>query len=160
MKTIEVGKYLIRVISKQDNIIWLEEGNILAITNGEIVLFDAALNIEQYDAVFYIHLLENGAELGVIFDKESHENKNRIFQVHVGKSFTISTIQCEIIFECAEDSLTETIHAFKENRLIGDYDIKSILMQYAKVNGITERQAVCYIVTTIDVPEVEEGTAK
>lgn len=156
MKAIEVGKYLIRVSSNQSNVIELKEENVLALSEGNVCIFDSSLYFNQYDAVFYVHLLENNAELVVIFDRDNHENNGKIFYIHVGEPFLISSIEFEIVFECAENNLENAIYAFKNNLLIGDYDIKSLLVQYAKVNGITDKQAVCYIVTTIDVPEIEK----
>lgn len=155
MKAIEIGKYFIRLTSKKHNTIELKEDNMLALSNGEIFSFNCALEFNQYDAVFYVHLLENGEELAIIFDNNVYENNRKIFHVRVGTPFMVSSVECEIIFECDDNNLESAIDAFKDNRLTGDYDIKSLLMQYAKMNVITEKQAVCYIVTTIDVPEIE-----
>lgn len=154
MKAIEMGKYFIRVTSKKHNSIKLNESNMLALSDGEINSFNSALDFNRYDAVFYVHLLEDYEEIAIIFDK-SFKSNGEIFHACVGKPFMVSSIECEIVFECDDNNLESAIYAFKDNRLTGDYDIKSLLMQYAKMNVITEKQAVCYIVTTIDVPEVE-----
>lgn len=155
MKAIEIGKYLIRVTSKKHNTIELKESNMLALSDGEIFSFNCALDFNRYDTVFYVHLLDNNEELAIIFDKNDYENNGKNFHVRVGKPFMVSSVECEIVFECDDNNLESAIYAFKDNRLTGDYDIKSLLLKYAKMNVITEKQAVCYIVTTIDVPEVE-----
>lgn len=155
MKTIDIGKYFIRTTSVRNNIIELKEGNLFALGREKIGLFDTTLSLTDYDVIFYAHPLENDIEVAVIFDKFDQEKIQKIFRARVGIPFTISHTECEILFECHEDNLENALRAFKDNQLIGNYDAKSLLLQYARKKDITEKQAVCYIVTTIDVPEVE-----
>lgn len=155
MKTIDIGKYLIRTTLVQNNIIELKESNLIALCREKIYLFDAELSLTQYDAIFYVHPLENDIEVAIVFDKSARENIQKIFRVRVGIPFIISHTECEILFECYDDNLENALRAFKDNQLTGNYDAKSLLLQYAKKKDITEKQAVCYIVTTIDVPEIE-----
>lgn len=155
MKTIDIGKYLIRTTSVRNNIIELKKDSLIALYRENICLFDTTLSLTEYDAIFYAHPLENDIEVAVVFDKYARENIQKIFRARVGVPFVISHTECEIFFECRDDNLEIALRAFKENQLVGDYDVKSLLLQYAKKKDITEKQAVCYIVTTIDVPEVE-----
>ena len=155
MRAIDLGKYFIRTTSNPNRKIEVKEGTTLALSEGDIYAFDNALDFAQYDTVFYVHLLESSAELAIIYDRYAQGNNIKTFHINVGDLFVVSSTQCEIVYECSDDHLEEAIHAFKNNQLTGDYDIKTLLIQYAKRIGITEKQAVYYIVTTIDVPEVE-----
>ena len=58
----------------------------LALSDGEINSFNSALDFNRYDAVFYVHLLEDYEEIAIIFDKSLKSN-GEIFSCLCRKAF-------------------------------------------------------------------------
>lgn len=82
-------------------------------------------------------------------------SSNTSQKIYLGNPIKICDISLILQYECSDDNLEDAINAFKSNALIGYCDIRSLLVSYAQKKGMTDKQAVCHIVTKIDVPEIE-----
>lgn len=154
MKTSEIGKYYLTIDDDFEQKICFSNEEIIGIFNHTKGRYDKEIQMIEYDAVIYIHILNDCAELAIIHTKNKTANMNPQ-KIYIGNPIEFVGNKYLLEFEFYDDSLEDAFAAFKQDSLDGYCNIKSLLVKYAKKIGISGTQAIGHVVTKIDVPEVE-----
>ncbi|GHV83963.1 hypothetical protein AGMMS50212_13030 [Spirochaetia bacterium] len=162
MKTVDIGKYILKNADSGKVIMQLKKDvvNSVGIIGGDVTPLLSANKINDYDIVFIVRLLDYVAEYGIIHSSAEESTAHEFQRIGVGEILSISGLRLKISFECADSEIESIVDAFKNKELNGNIDIKEILLRYAKIERISEKQALCHIITTIDIPEIDECRLK
>lgn len=147
MKTTDFGKYLLKY---NNTVVDLYDGCLIGFNGPIATVLNGSNSISQFDEVLIFRLLDYSVEFASF-------NSGTIFDSVVdGKTINILNTDWEFLFYCEDENIEDIIQAFKQNELIGELNIQNIFIRYAKMKNITEKQAVCYLITNIDVPEIDK----
>ena len=154
MKTSEIGKYYLLIDDDIDHKICFSNQEIIGIFDHTKGRYDKEIQMTEYDTVLYIHILNDCAELAVMHTKNKTDNINPQ-KIYIDKPIEFLGHKYLLKYEFDDDFLEDAFVAFKDEALEGYYNIKCLLVKYAKKIGISGTQAIGHVVTKIDVPEVE-----
>lgn len=154
MKTNDIGKYILVSLSKDQELILRDNNTIIAFQGDEFFERKDYLSISLYNAVYLISILEESIEIVNIFKQDKNYERIKVCQpkdeiILNGKPFIIK-------YECNENHLEELLYAFKNSSIIGPVDLNSILLEYAEKIKISDKLAVNIIITSIDIPEIDQ----
>lgn len=154
MKTIDIGHYYIKNNKKKNNSILISDmPTFIGIHGQTLYPYDKAFQFEQYDAVLLVQVFLEKTEVRLL-----HANNQSCLdkqEVLVDIPFIIGEYDLTLEFECKTEKLEDAIDAFKMNALFGQYNIKQMLIKYAQLEKLSQKQAFSYIVTTLDIPEID-----
>jgi hypothetical protein len=151
MKTNEAGHYYLKAVRSGQLQLKLTDKNLVAFQGSFFGELDPAVSVTKHDVVLLIRFLGDTIELCYVHSARPLPNETLV----IGKTFSVNGMDMVVEYSCHDDKLYDVIKEFKEGTLTGPVNIKLLLLQYARKKRITEKQAVCHIVTTIDVPEVD-----
>jgi len=147
MKTTDYGKYFL----KHDDItVELKEECLIGFNGKTANVLNCERSIAHFDEVLIFRLLDNSVEFA------SFSTGKLYSSVSDGKTIRVLDVDWKFYYSCSDENVEKIIKAFKRNEITGEMDIQHIFIRYAKMKNITEKQAVSYLVTTIDVPEIDK----
>ena len=147
MKATDLGKYILKY---NDIEIELYDGCFIGFNGFTAVVLTPEVNINQFDDVISFRLLYNSVEFASF---TTGQILNYIMDDDV---IHIIDAGWKVLFLYPDENIEKIIDAFRGNEIIGELDIKSIFVRYAKMHHITEKQAVYYLISTIDIPEIDQ----
>lgn len=154
MKISEIGKYYLLFNDDDEQKISFSEEEMIGIFDNTIKRYDKNLQMTKYNTVIYIHILDDCAELVTMYSQDASSNISPQ-KLYIDKTCEMGGNKYLLKYDCKDDYLEEIFNSFKTQTLEGYYDIRSLLIKYAKKRGMTSKQAVGHMVTKIDVPEVD-----
>ena len=154
MRTINLGKYILESADASNDYLELaEHKNIIARQGSDFFEIKDNLSVTFYDAVYYIHILEEYIEVVNIYKKGGVVQDIQI--VHANDLINLNNMLFSVNFKCDEINLEKALSAFKNNNLVGPFSINKLLLNYAEKLKISDKQAVSMIITSIDIPEID-----
>lgn len=154
MKTTDLGKYFLESLSIPFKKLELtENANIVVRQDDDFFKIADDVSISIYDAVFYVQILEEYIEIVNIYKRDG--NTQDIQRVSTNDLINLNNMDFAINFKCEGANLEKAIISFKNNNLIGPLCLKKLLLDYAEALKISDKLAVSIIITSIDIPEID-----